>query len=115
MSEPNDALRSLFHEAADRGQAQAGPAPFAQIAERGRRSQRRRRALVVLAACLVLGGGGAAAVTLLPGDPAPVPPANTPSQPAPSPMDTAPPPSSTPANDPSRFPSHSATTTSPPR
>jgi hypothetical protein len=104
MSEPYDPLRSLFHQAADRGQAQAGPLPFARIAERGKRSQLRRRAAVALAACLVLGCGGAATATLLPGDPAPVPPANAPSQPAPSPMDTAPPPTSTTSTAPSTPP-----------
>jgi len=74
-----DPLRTLFRQAGDVGQARAGAAPVARIAERGRRAHRRRLAALAAGACLVIAGGGAAAVALLPGTPPPAAPATIPS------------------------------------
>lgn len=80
LQEPHrDPLRTLFRQAGDVGQARAGAAPVARIAERGRRARRRRVAALAAGACLVIAGGGAAAAALLPGTPPPAAPATIPS------------------------------------
>ncbi|WCD90676.1 hypothetical protein KPP03845_107104 [Streptomyces xanthophaeus] len=100
MPEPQDPLRSLFRQAADSGRQRAVTAPAEHITERGRRAHRRRVTLAVVGVCLVLAGGGAAVSELLPGKPAPTPPATTPSPGQVSPGPTTRPPSPAPTTGP---------------